>query len=89
MCYSRRVAEVASRNLRNNTRKVLDQVEAGETVTITVGGRAVARLIPAERRIRRMTRAEFVRRILPRQADPGLLAELRALVPDTTDDIEL
>ena len=83
------MAEVASRELRNNTRKVLQRVEAGESVTITVGGRAVARLVPAERRVRWMTRAEFGRRILPQRADPGLLAELRDVAPDTTDDLSL
>ena len=40
------MAEVASRELRNNTRAVLDRVEAGEAVTITVDGRPVARLEP-------------------------------------------
>jgi prevent-host-death family protein len=89
MCYDRRMAEVASRELRNNTRKVLQRVEAGETVTITVGGRAVARLVPAERRVRWMSRAEVVRRVLPQQADAGLLAELRDLAPETTDDLPL
>jgi prevent-host-death family protein len=81
------MAEVASRELRNNTRMVLERVDAGETVTITVGGRAVARLVPAERRVRWMTRAELVRRALSHQADPGLRAELRDLAPDTTDDL--
>jgi prevent-host-death family protein len=83
------MAEVASRELRNNTRKVLEQVEAGEAVTITVGGRAVARLVPPERRVRSMARAEFVRRVLSRQADAALRAELRGLAPDTTDDLPL
>jgi prevent-host-death family protein len=89
MCYDRRMAEVASRELRNNTRRVLERVEAGESVTITVGGRAVARLVPAERRVRWMSRAEVVRRVLAKQADPGLLAELRDLAPGTTDDLPL
>lgn len=83
------MAEVASRDLRNNTRKVLERVEAGESVTITVGRRAVARLIPAEHRVRWMTSTEFVRRVLPRRADPSLLDELRSLAPDTTDDLSL
>jgi len=89
MCYDRRMSEVASRDLRNNTRQVLERVEAGESVTITVAGRAVARLVPAERRIRWMTRGELARRVLPHQADPGLLTELRDLAPETTDDLPL
>jgi len=89
MCYGRRMAEVASRELRNNTRKVLALVEAGESVTITVGGRAVATLVPAERRVRWMTREELARRVLAHPADPGLLEDLRDLTLETTDDMPL
>src|SRR5688572_25744690 len=39
-CYDRRMTEVASRELRNNTRALLDRVAGGEEITITVGGRA-------------------------------------------------
>jgi prevent-host-death family protein len=81
------MSQVASRELRNNTRAVLDRVEAGEEVTITVDGRPVAALVPIGRRPRCWTKAEFVRRVLPHQADPGLAEELREMLPDTTDDI--
>jgi prevent-host-death family protein len=83
------MVEVASRELRNNTRALLDRVQAGETLTITVGGRPVAILQPVSRRQQRMSRDEFVRRILPHQADPGLREDLRALAPDYTDEIPL
>jgi prevent-host-death family protein len=79
---------VASRELRNNTRALLDRVDAGESITITVDGRPVAILQAIGRRPRAMARDEFLRRIGSRQADPGLLAELRAMVPDTTDDLD-
>jgi len=81
--------DVASRELRNNTRGVLDRVAAGESVTITVDGRPVAVLEPASRRPRWLPRAELVGRVLPRQADAGLAGELRELAPDTTDDLPL
>ena len=58
-------------------------------MTITVDGRPVAVLAPIEGRKRWMPREEFVRRVLRHQADPGLLAELRELAPDTTDDLPL
>jgi prevent-host-death family protein len=87
MCYDRRMAEVASRELRNNTRAVLDRVEKGETVTITVNGRPVARLEPIGARPRRMSREEFARLFETSAADPGLAADLRELAPDTTDDL--
>ena len=81
------MAEVASRDLRNNTRGLLDRVEAGEAITITIDGRPVAVLQPVGRRPRWIARDEFVLRVLPHQADPGLRAELADLAPDTTDDI--
>ena len=87
MCYACRMSEVASRELRNNTRGLLDRVEAGESVTITVDGRAVAVLEPISRRPQWLPRDEFVRRFVPRQADPALAAELHELAPDTTDDL--
>lgn len=81
--------EIASRELRNNTRALLDRVEAGESVTITVEGRPVAVLAPVAPRPRWLPRAEFVRRIEPRQADAALAHELRDLAPGTTDDLPL
>ena len=81
------MAEVASRELRNNTRALLDRVAAGESITITVDGQPVAVLEPVDRRPRWISREEFVRRFAERQADPGLTAELRELTPDTTDDL--
>jgi prevent-host-death family protein len=81
------MADVASRELRNNTRSLLARVEAGESITITVDGRPVASLEPIRRRRAFMTRDEFIRDVLSHQADPGLLGELRELNPDTTDDL--
>ena len=78
---------VASRELRNNTRALLDRVDAGEVITITVDGRAVAELRPLLRRHHWMSRAEFVRELTQNQADPALRTELRELASDTTDDL--
>ena len=78
---------VASRELRNNTCTLLDRVDAGEVITIAVGGREVAELRPVPRTGRWMTRADFVQRIVPAQADAALRSELRDLLPDTTDDL--
>jgi len=86
MCYVRAV-DVASRELRNNTRAVLELVEAGEAVTITVDGRPIAVLEPLSRRRRWMSREEFIRHVARRQADPALRSELRTLAPDTTDEL--
>lgn len=81
------VTAVASRELRNNTRALLDRVDAGEVITIAVDGREIAELRPISRQRRWMTRAEFTRRVLAHQADPSLRSELRELAPGTTDDL--
>jgi len=82
------MADVASRELRNNTRKLLERVESGEDVAITVDGRPVARLVPIGHRSRWISSGLFVDRIRGRQADPGLADDLRGLAPDTTDDLD-
>lgn len=83
------MSDVASRELRNSTRALLDRVEAGERLTITVDGRPVARLEPVGRRRRWLTRDEFVSTVVPMRADPGLDADLRALAGEMTDDVGL
>ena len=79
------MTEIASRELRNDTRRVLARVEAGEPVTITVNGRAVATLQPVRERRRWIGREQFVGRLT--QADAELTAELAHLAPETTDDL--
>jgi len=81
------MTEIASRELRNDTRRVLARVEAGEAVTITVNGRAVGILQPVRERRRWIGRDQFVGRLM--QADPELTSELADLAPDTTDDLSL
>ena len=83
------MSEVASRELRNQTRALLDRVQAGETITITVEGRPVALLSPVGRRPRWLSRQEFADTVLAHQADPALAAELRQLFDETTDDLPL
>ena len=82
------MSEIAARDLRNRTADVLRRVEAGEQVTITSRGRAVAELIPVRAARRRpIARAELVRRLGIAQADPGLRHDLAVLAGDTTDDL--
>jgi prevent-host-death family protein len=83
------MAEVASRELRNNTRGLLDRVEAGEVITITIDGRPVAVLQPLGRRPLWFARDEFIRRVVRYQADAGLRSELAELAPGSTDDLPL
>jgi prevent-host-death family protein len=81
------MTDVASRELRNNTRAVLARVEAGESIRITVGGRPIATLEPIARRPRSMSRQEFIRRLPLAQADADLRKDLQEMNPGTTDDI--
>jgi prevent-host-death family protein len=82
------MAQVASRELRNDTAGVLRRAQAGEDITITVNGQPVAVLTAVRPQRRRwVTRSEFVER-LKYQADPGLRADLSDLVGETTDDLE-
>jgi prevent-host-death family protein len=71
---------VPSRDLRNHTAAVLQRVARGEVVAVTVHGRTVAEIHPPrDRRPTAWTRDEFIRDVLPHQADPALRDELRAL----------
>lgn len=82
------MAEVASRQLRNDTRGVLRRVEGGEDVTITVDGRPVAVLRPVSTGTRWVARSAFLRLFGEAQADAGLSGDLRDLLGgETTDDL--
>ncbi len=81
------MSTVASRELRNRTRQVLERVEAGEDVIITVDGREVARVTRVARKPRWVPRGAFLADLRRVQADAGLRADLDELAPDTTDDL--
>ena len=71
---------IPQRELRNNISAVLRAAEAGETFTVTVRGRAVARVVPAGEAGKPRTDVDraTVRRILAEPLDDGLAAELDA-----------
>ena len=81
------MTEVASRELRNQTRALLDRVAGGERITVTVNGRPVAELAPVAERPRWMARTRFVRDVLSHQADAALAADLVSVADETTDDL--
>ena len=81
------MATVASRELRNRTRQVLEQVAAGEDVFITVDGREVARVTQVSRKPRWVPKGAFFADLRRIQADQGLSGDLDELAPDTTDDL--
>ncbi len=83
------MTEVASRELRNSTRSLLDRVASGESLTITVDGRPAAVLGPISRRPRWISRNVFESTILTQQADAGLTDDLKELAGEMTDDTPL
>ncbi|CAN5505299.1 type II toxin-antitoxin system Phd/YefM family antitoxin [soil metagenome] len=83
------MTEIASRELRNHTRAVLDRVADGEVLTVTQGGRPVAVLGPPEDRQRWIPAARFADLVAGRQADAALRRELLELADQTTDDLPL
>ncbi|MFP4512917.1 MAG: type II toxin-antitoxin system Phd/YefM family antitoxin [Acidimicrobiales bacterium] len=81
------MAEIAARELRNSTRSLLDRVESGEILTITVSGRPTAVLAPIGRRPRWIPRSLFTAAVLAHQADPGLAEDLEELAGEMTDEL--
>jgi prevent-host-death family protein len=71
---------IPQRELRNNISEVLRAAEAGETFTVTVRGRPVARLIPPGEPSQPRTDVDraTMRRILAAPIDDSLAGELDA-----------
>jgi prevent-host-death family protein len=79
------MAEIAAWQLRNETGTVLERVEAGEPITITLNGHPVAELVPVSG-APWIRRDEFVRLLLVAQSDSGLSADLAELAGESPDD---
>jgi len=86
MRYAAGMRSIPQRELRNDVARVLREVEAGETIEVTVDGRPVARLVPIERR-RTFVSREVLERIL-RQAplDPGFMDDDNSAIDQDIDD---
>jgi len=82
---------IPQRELRNDVSAILREVEAGTEFTVTVRGRAVARLGPVEdaprprRDVDRETLRRFFERNPPDAAWAAELAEMRAAQPPIDD----
>jgi prevent-host-death family protein len=81
------MADIPVRQLRNDVSEVLRRVEQGESMTVSVSGRPVARLVPLERRPVTMPWNALVAALARMSADEALEDELAALLPETTDDL--
>lgn len=78
---------VGVRQLRNETARVLDAVRAGERVTLTVRGEAVADIVPHGARARWLSGAALADQLRTRSADPALRQILDDLAGDTLADL--
>lgn len=78
---------VSIRELRNSTTKVIEDIENGVPLTLTVNRRPVADIVPHQ-----LTRSPWVssgelRRIVTESpADPGLLKDIAAVREEVIDD---
>ena len=83
------MVEVATRELRNDTAGVLRRVEAGESVVITVRGKAVADLVPhrSEAAPRGLSPADVMEIRGIADGDPTWGADLAKLRDETTEDL--
>ena len=71
--------------LSQDTMRVLERVQSGEDVVITVEGRPVARLSSVVEKPRWIARDELLSWLRTGAADPGLRRDLDELVPETLD----
>ena len=71
------MATIPQRELRNNSGEILRRAEAGERLTVTVGGRPVAELGPVARPSGAATQ-EDLDAIFAEPVDPSWLGELLA-----------
>ena len=79
--------EIGVRDLRNRTSQVVAAVRAGERVTLTVHGEAVADIVPHGRRMRWLPGEVLRRELADRAADPELRKDLEALAGQTLDQL--
>jgi len=79
--------EIPQRELRNNVSAVLREVEAGESLRVTVRGRPVADLVPVAARKRGLSPQEVARIVAQAPLDPGFADDLDAAAGATIDEL--
>lgn len=79
--------DIGVRDLRNETSRVIDAVQAGERVTLTVRGEPVADIVPHARRARWLSGQELRTQLVERSADSALARELDELAGQTVDEL--
>jgi prevent-host-death family protein len=79
--------EIGVRDLRNRTSQVIDAVQAGERVRLTVHGEPVADIVPHGRRARWLAGEHLREQLRDRAADPALTHDLDGLAGQTLDGL--
>jgi prevent-host-death family protein len=77
--------EIGVRDLRNRTSQVIDAVQAGERVTLTVHGEPIADIVPHGRRARWLSGEHLRDQLRDRAADPNLTQDLDDLTGQTLE----
>lgn len=78
---------VSMRDLRNHTGRVIDAVDAGKRVVLTVHGRPVADIVPHEQRAHRRPAPTLLQELAAAPADPSFAADVADALSATTDDV--
>lgn len=68
--------EIPQRELRNNVAAVLREVEAGESLRVTVRGRPVADIVPVAKRPQGLSPDQVARIVAEAPLDPGFADDL-------------
>lgn len=87
-CYGRStMREIPQRELRNNVTAVLREVEAGESLRVTVRGRAVAELVPVVAGAECLTGDDVLRIRREAPLDAAFLSDVEKLAGGTIDEL--
>jgi prevent-host-death family protein len=79
--------EIPQRELRNNVAAVLREVEAGESLRVTVRGRPVADLVPIGARKRSLSPDDVERIVARAPLDPSFAGDLDAAAGARIDEL--
>ncbi|HZI90974.1 MAG TPA: type II toxin-antitoxin system prevent-host-death family antitoxin [Thermoleophilaceae bacterium] len=79
--------EIPQRELRNNVSAVLREVQAGETMRVTVRGRAVAELVPVSPKKDHFSPADVERIVREAPLDPYFTADVEAITGATIEEL--
>jgi prevent-host-death family protein len=78
---------IPQRELRNDIGRVLREVEAGETIEVTVDGRPVAKIVPIERRRTFVPREQIEKLLREAPLDAGFKRDVDEALDQTIDEL--